>query len=103
MSKLLQNNRSKPITGTNEHCICVSDNITTSQCTILTIAYLITYLVVTIVEKSGLNTGLVTGTYFLCLYQEVNKNWHRHQMRQVKVSQKMVGQKISTPIKLTSV
>jgi hypothetical protein len=28
MSKLLQNKRVKPITGTNEHCICVSDNIT---------------------------------------------------------------------------
>jgi hypothetical protein len=28
MSKLLQNKRIKPITGTNEHCICVSDNIT---------------------------------------------------------------------------
>ena len=28
MSKLLQNKSSKPTTGTNEHCICVSDNIT---------------------------------------------------------------------------
>ena len=28
MSKLLQNKRSKPITGTNEHCMCTSDNIT---------------------------------------------------------------------------
>ena len=28
MSKILQNKRSKPITETNEHCICISDNIT---------------------------------------------------------------------------
>jgi hypothetical protein len=37
-------------------------------------AYLITYLVVTIAEKSGLNTGLARGTSSLRLYLEVNKN-----------------------------
>ena len=56
------------------------------------IAYLIMYLVVTIVEMSGLNTGLATGTYSLRLYLEVNMNWYRRPMRQVKVGQKYLHQ-----------
>jgi hypothetical protein len=92
MSKLLQNKSSKPTTGTNDHCILHQTISPSSQCTILTIAYLIMYLDVTIVEKSGLNPGLATGTYSLRLYLEVNMNWYRRPMRQVKVGQKYLHQ-----------
>jgi hypothetical protein len=74
-----------------------------SQCIILTMAYLITYLVATIAEKSGLNTGLATGTSSLRLYLEVNTNRRRNQIRQVKVSEIMVSQIIFAPIKSISV
>jgi len=54
----VQGKRSYRITSaTNEHCICRADNTTIMQSIIPPIVCPTRHLVVTIVGKSGLNTG----------------------------------------------